>query len=158
MASINFYHLTKTNVATALPALAIKIQQQNAKAVLKAGSADRLVQLDAALWTFRSDSFLPHGMHRDNDDEWNAAQPLLLTTIDTRVNKPTFLVLVDGVTSPLVAEMERVLVLFDGHDPEAVSTARMQWKGWQGQQLADGSKHELAYFQQGEGGGWERKA
>ena len=42
--------------------------------------------------------------------------------------------------------------LFDGHDAEAVDQARSRWKA----EKAAG--HDITYWQQKPGGGWERKA
>jgi len=45
-----------------------------------------------------------------------------------------------------------VLDLFDGHDPDAVQSARQRWK------TLKEAGHDLAYWQQSEQGGWSRQA
>ncbi len=40
-----------------------KIYQQNRRAYIHTGSEEEARQLDRLLWTYRQDSFLPHGLH-----------------------------------------------------------------------------------------------
>jgi DNA polymerase-3 subunit chi len=83
-----------------------------------------LERLDGQLWL--GDGFLPHGRAGGPHD---ADQPVLLTT-GAAGNAPDCLVSVEGadVTAEEVAAHTRVMILFDGHDPGAVETARAQWR------------------------------
>ena len=67
------------------------------RVVVQAASEERVDALDAHLWTYRDDSFLPHGTARDSEA---AAQPILLTTADDNPNGATVRFLVDGVPMP----------------------------------------------------------
>ena len=62
------------------------------------------------------------------------------------------LVLTDGVSSPQVGAYARCLDMFDGRDADAVAAARERWKAMKA------AGHALAYWQQNEAGGWEKKA
>lgn len=149
MTDIGFYHLTRTPLERALPRLLEKVVAAGMRAVVVAGSADRVEALNGALWTYDPGSFLPHGSARDG----NAAdQPIWLTDADDNPNAATMLVLVDGATSPRLAAYQRCLDLFDGNDPDAVAAARARWTA------AKAAGHGLTYWQQTESGGWQSKA
>lgn len=150
MARIGFYHLLGMPLDQALPRLLARALDGGHRVMVLAGSAERAADLNVRLWTFDSDSWLPHGTRDDGDPR---LQPVYLTGQDEEPpNGATILVLCDGASSERVAAFERGLDLFDGNDPEAVAAARARWKAWKDQ------GHELVYYQQNERGGWEEKA
>jgi DNA polymerase III subunit chi len=148
MAEIGFYHLTRTPLERALPQLLEKIHGSGARAVVMAGSDERVDALNAALWTYDPASFLPHGAARDGNE---AAQPIWLTATDENPNQSKFLVLTDGASSDHVGDYERCFEMFDGHDDQALAAARTSWK------IYRDAGHELTYWQQTETGGWQKK-
>ncbi len=148
MSEIRFYHLTRTDLDRALPELLEKCHQRGWRAVVMAGSAERVQALDTGLWTYRPNAFLPHGTSRDGDAE---EQPIWLTDRDENPNGATVLFLTDGARSDRVAEYALVCELFDGRDPEAVATARERWRAYRT------AGHALAYWQQTEHGQWREK-
>lgn len=149
MTQIGFYHLTRLPLEQALPKLLDKALAAGFRAVVLAGSPERVEALNDRLWTYEPESWLPHGSARDGEA---ALQPIWLTHVDENPNQATILVMCDGAASETVGEYQRGLDLFDGNDPEAVQSARERWKRWK----AEG--HELVYYQQTERGGWEEKA
>ena len=60
MAELWFYHLERSELERALPPLLEKCLQRGWRALVRGGATERLDALDAILWTFRDDSFLPH--------------------------------------------------------------------------------------------------
>jgi DNA polymerase III subunit chi len=151
---ILFYHLERRPLDAVLPSLLEKTMERGARALVKVGSEERLRVLDDLLWTYRDESFLPHGTAQDGAPE---AQPILLTLEDDRPNHPAYLFLVDGAAPPDLSAMahttlERIILLFDGTDPDALDGARAQWKSWRE------TSHQLTYWQQNEQGRWEKKA
>lgn len=149
MAQIGFYHLVRQSLDQALPRLLDKAAQAGLRAVVLAGSTERVEHLNALLWTFADDSWLPHGSARDGEA---ASQPVWLTDHDENPNNATLLVLCDGMRPADMGQWARCLDLFDGNDETAVKAARERWRDWRGQ------GHTLVYYQQGEGGGWEEKS
>ncbi|CAA7624500.1 DNA polymerase III, chi subunit [Candidatus Terasakiella magnetica] len=149
MTQIGFYHLTRSPLEQALPKLLDKALAAGFRAVVMAGSPERVEALNDRLWTYEPESWLPHGSAKDGDA---ALQPIWLTHTDENPNAATILVMCDGTASSMVATFSRCLDLFDGNDPEAVQAARERWKQWK----AEG--HTLIYYQQGDGGGWVEKA
>ena len=149
MTDIGFYHLTRSSLAQALPRLLEKVYASGARAVVMTGSEERTGALDAMLWTYHQDSFLPHGSARGGDP---GEQPIWITHEDENPNGAGILVLTDGAASERVGEFARCLEMFDGNDPEAVEAARARWKAY-----AEAG-HSLTYWQQASSGGWEAKA
>ena len=148
MTDIGFYHLTRSPLEHALPKLMEKVHASGARAVVKAGSTERVEMLDSVFWTYDPTSFLPHGTRRDGEA---AAQPIWITEDDENPNGASILVLTDGARSAAISAFERCLEMFDGNDPAAVEAARTRWKDY----AAEG--HTLTYWQQTERGGWEKK-
>jgi DNA polymerase-3 subunit chi len=120
------------------------------RVIVQAASDERVDALDAHLWTYRDDTFLPHGTARESE---LAGQPILLTTADHNPNGATVRFLVDGVALPEdAAAYDRIVLLFDGEDDDAVAVARERW----GQAKAKG--FEITYWQPDERGRWVKKA
>ncbi|MGE0746141.1 MAG: DNA polymerase III subunit chi [Rhodospirillales bacterium] len=149
MTDIGFYHLTRTGLDRALPKLLEKVLASGVRAVVVTGSAERVEQLSTALWTYDPASFLPHGTARDGEA---AAQPIWLTDHPENPNGAGIVVLTEGATVPDLESYQRCLDLFDGRDEAAVADARTRWSA------ARAAGHTVAYWQQNERGGWERKA
>ena len=148
MPDVLFYHLQGQRLESALPLLLEKTLQRGWKAVVQAGSEERLKALDEALWIYREESFLPHGRVADGEPE---TQPILLTLEETHANAAEALFLVDRAPLPESYALERIILMFDGDDMEAVQEARAAWK------TVTALGHPATYWQQ-EDGRWVKKA
>jgi len=144
-----FYHLERTGLDKVLPNLLEKTLERGWRAVVQSGSQERLDALDTYLWTYKEDSFLPHGTGKDGSP---ADQPVYLTTEDESPNAAQVCFLVEGAETADLGRYARVVELFDGNDPAAVEHARAQWK------RAKAAGCEVTYWQQAESGRWEKKA
>jgi DNA polymerase-3 subunit chi len=150
MTEVVFYHLLRKPLEKALPELLEKSYQRGWRVVVQAASEERVDALDAHLWTYRDDAFLPHGTSRDSEA---GNQPILLTAADGNPNGATVRFMIDGVPLPEdAAAYQRLVLLFDGEDDEAVAAARERW----GQ--AKGVGFEVTYWQPDEQGRWVKKA
>src|SRR5688572_7143762 len=119
MTEILFYHLQRQPLERVLPTLLEKSLERGWRVVVQASSDERVEALDAHLWTYRDDGFLPHGTRKEADA---AEQPVLITSSDDNVNGAQVRFLVDGAAFPVdTASYQRVVLLFDGDDPDAVS-------------------------------------
>ena len=83
MTEVLFYHLQRQPLERVLPALLEKSLERGWRVVVQAASEERVEALDAHLWTFRDDSFLPHGTWREAQAR---EQPILLTVNDDNPN------------------------------------------------------------------------
>lgn len=150
MTDVHFYHLQRQSLEAVLPTLLQKSRERGWKALVKIDSEQRLAALDDHLWAFSEESFLPHGTDREPDP---AEQPILLTQGDDNRNGAAILFLAEGASVPAeIAAYERVVLMLDGRDEDAVSSARETWRRLRG----DG--HAVTYWQQDENGRWARKA
>ncbi len=150
MTEILFYHLQGRSLDRVLPSLLERSLQRGWRVVVQASSEERLDALDAHLWTYRDDSFLPHGTVREAEA---AAQPVLLTLGEDNPNGAAVRFLIDGAAVPADAQSyERIVLLFDGDDPDAVEAARARWSDAKAQGFA------VTYWQPDEQGRWQRKA
>jgi DNA polymerase III subunit chi len=149
MTEILFYHLQRHPLERVLPALVEKSLERGWRVVVQAASEERIEALDAHLWIFRDDSFLPHGTWREAEA---AEQPVLLTVHDGNPNGAAVRFLLDGAPVPADAgDYERIVLLIDGNDLDAVAAARERWS----ESRAKG--FEVTYWQADENGRWQRK-
>ena len=149
MVEVRFYHLTRTPLEQALPQMLEKTLERGQRAVVRAGSEERVEALATRLWTYKERSFLPHGSAKDGRAE---QQPIWLTTQETALNEAEVLFVTDGSGAEGLEDFDLCAVLFDGSDEAALEAARAQWTA-----LKDAG-HAVTYWQQDEGGRWSQQA
>jgi len=150
MTEVLFYHLQRQPIEQVLPTLLEKSVERGWRVIIQAASEERVEALDAHLWTYRDDAFLPHGTARDSEA---AAHPILLTTADHNPNGATVRFLIDGTPMPADASSyARIVLLFDGEDEDAVAAARVRWSE------AKAQGFDATYWQPDERGRWVKKA
>jgi DNA polymerase-3 subunit chi len=153
---VRFYHLQRARLEEVLPVILERCHQRGERVLVLAGSSERVEALAALLWTYRPDSFLPHGTARDGEA---ARQPIYLATPEGEAelsnggpNGAAVLILSDGARHPRVGDFKLVCELFDGHDEAAVAAARTQWRA------CKEAGHAVVYFQQSDSGKWQETA
>ncbi len=122
-----FYHLSGSSVEASLPQICERGLARGWRAILRAGSAATLERLDAHLWSYRSESFLPHGTAAMGHA---AAQPVYLTLGRENPNGAQLLLLVEGagVEAAESYGFARTCRFFDGDDAPALEAARAEWR------------------------------
>ncbi len=150
MSEVLFYHLERASVEDVLPGLLEKTLARKWRACVQSVSRERVERLDAHLWTYRDESFLPHaaGARDDGPD-----QPIWITDNEEAPNDPQVLFLIDGARrdAAAVKDFERCVLIFDGRDDEAVTDARAFWKAANTAGLA------TTYWKQSAQGKWEKQ-
>jgi DNA polymerase III subunit chi len=150
MTEILFYHLQGQKLEGVLPTLLEKSLERGWRVVVQGSSEERIEALDAHLWTYRDDGFLPHGTWREAEA---AAQPVLLTVDDGNPNAATVRFLVDGAALPADAGgYQRIVLIFNGDDDDAVAAARVHWTE------AKAKGFDATYWQPDDSGRWVKKA
>ena len=144
-----FYHLERASLDQVLPELLEKTLARGWRALVRSPDPQRIEHLDAMLWSYREDSFLPHGVAVEAAA---ARQPVLLTNDLANTNEAQVLFLVDDADPGDLAGLARCILIFDGRDPEALAAARARWSEFKSK------GHPLAYWRQNETRGWERQA
>ena len=150
MGAAYFYHLTQRPLEATLPLLLEKSLAAGWRVAVRGTDPGRIDWLDQRLWMGPEDGFLPHGQAGGKHD---ALQPVLLTVQEALPNDPACLMAVDGaqVAPEEVNRLERVCILFDGHDGMALDAARGQWRA------LTGAGCKAQYWSE-ESGRWEKKA
>lgn len=150
MAEVLFYRLSESPLSATLPDLLEKSLARGWRALVRAGSPGAVAMLDDMLWTWRDDSFLPHGV---SSGPHAARQPVLLTTGRENLNDATILMLALGarVDPAEAASFARVCLIFEDVDASALAAAREDWRAV----IAAGLP---AKFWAQDGGRWTLKA
>jgi DNA polymerase-3 subunit chi len=149
MSEVRFYHLQRASLEDTLPVILERCYSRGDRTLVMTGSPERAEALAGHLWTYRPDSFLPHGTAKDGAA---AEQPIFLTAEEENPNGAKVLILCDGATRAEVGAFALVCEMFDGNDETAVAAARERWKAYKD------AGHKLVYFQQSPAGKWEEKA
>jgi len=142
-----FHHLERRRIEQALPDFLEAALAEGHRIVVQTPSREWRDALNERLWTYREDSFLPHGSASDGDP---ASQPIFLTETDESPNGATLRVLLGpaDVERFRDAACKRVIVLFDSRDEAAMAEARTAWK------LLTGAGAAPSYWKEGDEGGW----
>ncbi|MFT7107424.1 MAG: DNA polymerase-3 subunit chi [Yoonia sp.] len=148
MGAVYFYHLTTTPLEATLPMLVGKARDAGWRVLVRSADPILTGRLDEVLWQGADDGFLPHGIASGPHD---AEQPVLLG--DSPSDGFGCLMSVAGaaVTEVEVKALERVCILFDGHNDAALDHARGQWKA-----LTEAGCNAQYWAQ--EDGRWTKKA
>jgi DNA polymerase-3 subunit chi len=149
MTEVLFYHLQNMTLESVLPQLLEKSLERGWRVVVQSTSEERADALDAHLWTYRDDSFLPHATWRVADA---ADQPIILAIEEGNPNKAQVRFLVDNAGIPADADgYERMVLVFNGDDGDALAAARAAWTDCKARGFA------ATYWQTDERGRWQRK-
>ena len=143
-----FYHLEASTVEGILPGLLEKTRQKGWRALVKLPEA-QLKEMDDYLWTYKEDSFLPHG--RD-DEPMAEQQPITLSAdiMDADGHEAVFLL--GGAEIHDMSGVERCMVMINGRSETDVARERQRWK------TLKNAGAILSYYQQNERGAWDKKA
>jgi DNA polymerase-3 subunit chi len=144
-----FYHLERSALDQVLPELLEKTLARGWRANVRTPAPERIEHLDGWLWSYRDQSFLPHGLE---DEPLADRQPVLLTQGQDNTNQADVLFLLDDAEPGSLDPYRRCIVLFDGRDDSAVVGARRRWKTFKE------SGHPVSYWRQGAERGWEQQA
>lgn len=149
MTEVLFYHLEGRPLEQVLPRILELCVARGWRTVVETGSPERRDALDAHLWTYRDESFLPHGTRADGEPE---GQPVYLTAENDNPNSATVRVLADRAPLPAdFAAYDRIVLVFDGNDPEAREQARNDWRT-----VTRAEGHQASYWRQDAGGRWSK--
>lgn len=144
---VDFYHLTRTPLERVLPQIAEKVLESGGRLLVVSDDEAARAKLDQALWSYKPESFLPHGQAGGAED---ARQPVLIGETIEAANGARNVALADGVWREEALGFDRAFHFFD---EDAIAEARTAWKA-----LADREGVERRYWKQDENGRWEKAA
>jgi DNA polymerase III subunit chi len=149
MTEVLFYHLQDVTLENVLPPLLEKSLERGWRVVVQSTSEERAEALDAHLWTYREDSFLPHATWRVADPE---DQPIILAIEDSNPNRANVRFLVDNASLPADSSVyDRLVLLFNGDDADALAAARHAWTDCKARGF------EVTYWQADDRGRWQKR-
>ncbi len=148
MTEVLFYHLERSRLEQVLPSLLEKCLERSWNVVVQTGSMQKAEAINRMLWTYKEDSFLPHGTQKNGRE---ALQPVFIADNATNPNNASVRFLLDGSELGDISDYIRVIFIFSGHDMAAVSEARENWK------KVKAANHEATYWQQNASSRWEQK-
>ena len=149
MTEVLFYHLHRQPLERVLPTLLEKSLERGWRVVVQSTSQERADALDAHLWTYSDDSFLPHATWRAGDAD---DQPIILAVEEGNPNRANVRFLIDNAALPPDVEAyDRVMLVFNGDDGDALASARDAWKDCKLRGF------EVTYWQADERGRWQRR-
>ena len=136
---VDFYHLTVSPLERVLPSIAEKVVASGER-LLVVAEPDLLARLDEQLWSYATDSFLPHGRERAE------SQPVLLSSEPVAGNAATNVALADGRWREEALGFARTFYFFDN---DGRDSAREAWRAMKGR-----PEVEARYWKQDERGKW----
>jgi DNA polymerase-3 subunit chi len=150
---ILFYCLERKSLEDVLPGLLERTCERGWRALVRVDSPERLNALDLHLWTYSDQSFLAHGTPEFG---FAGQQPVYLTTGEENPNGAKVIFLAGaGVPSDWAGRtfdgIDRVVVLFDGLNPELRDAAYRSWR------TAATAGHAAAFWKQNAAGKWEQE-
>ena len=149
MTEVLFYHLQNMSLESVLPPLLEKSLERGWRVVVQSTSQERTDALDAHLWTYRDDSFLPHATWRAGDAQ---DQPIVLAVEEGNPNRANVRFLIDNAALPADSDAyERMVLVFNGDDGDALAAARGAWTDCKARGF------EVTYWQADERGRWQRR-
>jgi DNA polymerase III subunit chi len=149
MTEVLFYHLQDMTLENVLPPLLEKSLERGWRVVVQSSSEERADALDAHLWTYRDDSFLPHATWRISDA---AEQPIVLIAGEGNPNQASVRFLVDNAVLPADCDAyQRLVLVFNGDDGEALAAARSAWADCKTRGF------DVTYWQADERGRWQKR-
>lgn len=148
MTEVLFYQLQHRPLIQILPVLLERTLARGWRALVLAGSDERVEALNAQLWSYRDDSFLPHGAATDGGAD---KQPVYLTMHYENPNNANVLFLTDGADCEHIAEFERCVDLFDGNDEAALGAARERFR------RAKAAGFSVTFWRQEADGSWQQQ-
>lgn len=148
MTEIRFYHLQRTPLENALPQILEKALAAGHRVQVMVPGPEEKKLLDASLWTYRDESFLPHGTDADAQPD---AHPVLITDQAGRREGYGMLVLAFGcVHDP--EGFDLCCEMLNGAAQDEVAAARGRWATYKEK------SYDVTYWAQDEQGRWARKA
>lgn len=161
MTEILFYHLEQRPLEQILPLLLEKTLEKGWKAIIETLDNSQEKALSETLWTYSDDSFLAHNIVSSAKNALYEEQNILITTKQDNVNNANVRFFVNGAIVRASDEYERLVYMFDGHNSDAVQSARNAWKELSQKAISKKEtpqKNILTYWQQSNSGVWQKKA
>lgn len=150
MTEVLFYHLEQGRLEDVLPGLLEKCLERQWRVLVRCGSPEKAEALDAYLWVYHDESFLPHSLNDHTE-----GSPIVLSDgpVEALDSFDVLFLVDDAEISPeAISSLKRSIVIFNGHDETALARARNFWKA------VVGADYAATYWRQNQDGRWEKQS
>ena len=142
---VDFYHLDRSPLERVLPRIAERVVDGGGRLLIVCGNDALAERLDAHLWNYSPDSFLPHGRAGEAGE---ADQPILISSALDPLNGARHVALADGVWREEALGFDRAFYFFDS---DTIAGARTAWRA-----LAGREGTNAHYWKQDDEGKWRQ--
>lgn len=142
---VRFYQLTSAPLGKVLPKLVEKIYEQRQRILVLCSNEETVQAFNEGLWTYRPNSFLPHGTSKEGNAE---NQPIWLSSKAEPLNGATVCVSIEPKKLEELSRFETVVYLFESSRNAAFISL---WKECQNKKI------DSVFWDQGVEGAWVQK-
>ncbi|MDQ6963030.1 MAG: DNA polymerase III subunit chi [Mariprofundaceae bacterium] len=125
-----FQHLDKPDRIEGIARLLLKRGRVHPSVLVLCPDDLVMTALDERLWTISADSFLAHGIDRQQFEQ-NAAQPILLSTSIVHDNKAQVLINAGCEVPPDLNGFVHIVDFVDGWDEQLLQMSRARFRSYQ---------------------------
>jgi DNA polymerase IIIc chi subunit len=112
---ISFYQCDET-IAKSVAPLLLKVLDENKKALIVAEDQIQIKEIDASLWSYGKNKFIPHITIYDKEfakDFDLKRQPIMISDKEENINEADYLVLTKEVSEGFLSKFSRVFYFYD---------------------------------------------
>ena len=125
MPEVLFVEVNANQMETRACEIAESIYAQGNRLQIIAGNEEQATRMDDLLWTYRHDSFIPHGIWKGFDNE--IALPVVITNRQERVEGIEHLLMLDFCEVELVGRFSRAVHMVVTDSRERLEASRRYW-------------------------------
>lgn len=123
---INFYQCDESLVKSIAP-LMLKILEENKKAFIFSSDTARTQEIDAGLWSYGKNKFIPHILISDKNFVLER-QPILISDKEENSNKADYLVLMEEVSEDFISNFSRIFYFYDSLNLDAAKKTAKKYQ------------------------------
>lgn len=121
---INFYQTIDGNLVQSAIKLIEKIYKSAQRCVFFSPLEERVTAIDKSLWTFSTNSFIPHG---DKNLGFKEQQPIYFTNECENPNNAIILIIMDSLDyKKYAAQFEKIILIFENKETSE-SAQKLFW-------------------------------
>ena len=123
---INFYQVDETIIKSLAPLL-IKVLEEKKKALVFCANQDQVKEIDASLWSYGRNKFIPHVTISDREFVMER-QPILITDKEENSSKADYLVFLSEPSEAFISKFSRVFYFYEEGKFAAKSKPKNSYK------------------------------
>lgn len=128
--AIYFVRLEAQNKALHIGRLAEMYFERGQRMLIVVANDDLAISLDRYLWAFKKESFLPHAIHQNNNDNDNesADEAIVITTVEHNPNRADVLICGSPCSPSFFKEFQFIYDFAETYDAQLAEAARERFR------------------------------